>query len=531
MNSSRELPQETYSGKSPSNLDDAPFEAGPRLPTRWLLLGLAGYVVARSVAYALSKPLWFDELLTLIVCRQSNIQGIVRALRLGVDGNPPFFYVVERTMAWLIPSEQIGYRLLSVLGFACTLILVYVFAKTRNGASAALVCASLLLVTPLFTFFAAEARPYSLLTACIAMALVCYQRSYAAPWVAGLFLSLLAAFSLHHYAVLSFLPFLMAELMTVYETNRVRPLVWLALLATPAPLLISWPVLMHSRQIWGVHFWAEPAALNAIPAAYGGFFRVESAWGTALSVGIFFMMLAPLFRKGSPPIVKGLSAVPPAERVLILGLILVPVFGYCAAKITHGPFVDRYFLASILGIVIAASALLRRAKPMELVFAAAFVLLAVGSQELGFWRSQLNRGTIDDRVKPLASLAKVAHHEDLPIVISDAGVYVELWHYSPPALGLRLAALADPTNSVIYTGTDTVDRIVLALRSCVPVAVHDFAPFGAEHRIFLLYSNGSRIDWWPARLAHDGNQVVLVAAEGPDAIYLVELKAPSPVTH
>jgi len=196
------------------------------------------------------RPLSIDEVLTQAVCRQASLPAIWKALSQGADGQPPFFYLIERSTAWVILNEHIGYRLLPALGFLCTLILVYVFVKTQNGAVPALVCASLLLMTPLFTIYAAEARPYSPLTACIAIALVCYQRVPNALWVSGMFLSLLLASSLHYYAVFAIGPFFLAELTVVYETKKVRCWVWLALLMSLIPLGISWSLLMGMKRHW-----------------------------------------------------------------------------------------------------------------------------------------------------------------------------------------------------------------------------------------------------------------------------------------
>ena len=155
----------------------------PRSATLCILLGLTVYAVARSLAYAYTRPFWIDEFLTQAVCHQPNLEAVRKVLNQGMDGMPPFFYLIERIVASLFSNEEIGWRFLSVLGFACTLILVFVFVKTRNGRMPALISASLLLMTPLFTYYAAEARPYTLLTACVAFALVCYQRAPASLWV------------------------------------------------------------------------------------------------------------------------------------------------------------------------------------------------------------------------------------------------------------------------------------------------------------------------------------------------------------
>jgi hypothetical protein len=129
-------------------------------------------------------------------------------------------------------------------------------------------------------------------------------------------------------------------------------------------------------------------------------------------------------------------------------------------------------------------------------------------------------------VSSLASLAAAAHHEDLPIVVSDPAEYVVYWHYASPVLRRRIMGLADPATAMIYTGTGVRDELLAALRLYEPVAVQYWSPFAEGHPVFLLY--GSQSNWWPGRLAHDGYRLQLLAANGGEAMYLVESKATAP---
>ena len=81
----------------------------------------------------------------------------------------------------------------------------------HDGSAIALVSAAVPLTTVLFDRFAAEARGYSMVVACIACAIVCYQRVPARRWTILLGLSLIFAESFHYFAVFAFLPFLLAE--------------------------------------------------------------------------------------------------------------------------------------------------------------------------------------------------------------------------------------------------------------------------------------------------------------------------------
>ena len=106
--------------------------------------------------------------------------------------------------------------------------------------------------------------------------------------------------------------------------------------------------------------------------------------------------------------------------------------------------------------------------------------------------------------------------------MSDVQQYVETWYYSRPDFSNRVFAVSDPPAAVIYEGNDTRDKIVLALRPYGAAGVKDFADFQASYPRFLLYSDSSRVNWWPARLTHDGYKLRLLGVHAPFTVYLAE---------
>jgi 4-amino-4-deoxy-L-arabinose transferase-like glycosyltransferase len=355
----------------------------------WLLCGIVGYALARSLAYARIKPFWIDEVLTQVVSGLPGLTAIWKALVQGADGQPPLFYLLERYVALLIPNEELGYRLLSILAFACTLTLLYYFVAKRSGPFPALVSAAVLLTTQLFTYYAAEARPYSLLTAFVALALLCYQRAASSAWLVGLFLSLLLACSIHFYGVLELLPFFIAELTIVYLKRKIRFAVWLALLLPPLSLIPYVPLLLSMQHHWGKHFWNQ----SYLGPGYSTFFGAGNAWGTAFAGTAIVALAISFFRAPHDAHAEESSAESTAERVLILSLILVPLVGYAAGKFGHVAFVNRYVVPGTLGVAAAGGYVLGRARPLVLGLAATLVLFAIGIQEKEF----LGFSTADER--------------------------------------------------------------------------------------------------------------------------------------
>jgi len=419
---------------------------------------------------------------------------------------------------------MLAFRLVSALAFACTFICLYIFVQRRCGARVAFICAVLIFVTPLNNKYSLEARPYSLLVACLAFALVCYQRLPTARWTVGLLLSLSLAESLHYYAVLACFPFFLAEIVQVIATSQVRYWVWLSLFVSLIPAALSAPLLVNLRHSYAEHIWARPEFM-LIPMSYGGYFRLNALWGLAIA-SISFLVVIAAWARGLSQLepTGGIGIAPASEHALVLGFLALPVVGVVAARVAHGGAADRYYLPAILGVAIAFSYVLSKVTPAGFQLVAALILIAVAFQEADVMRTVLrNPHGTDSRAPVLSLLSDAIARNDLPLVMSNAGGYVELSHVAQQSLNQRMVTLVDPPNAVVYAGTDTVDRLVIELKSYVPMQVYDFKPFAAAHPVFLLYSDGTPFDWWPSRLIHDGAQVELVAKQGAGTLYRVAL--------
>src|SRR5262249_34352637 len=233
-------------------------------------------------------------------------------------------------------------------------------------------------------------------------------------WTIGLCLSLVFAALLHHYAVVTFLPFFLADLSNVFYFRQVRFGAWLALFLALGPLTVSWPMLMWMKSNWGPHFWAG-ATLSDVSAAYGWFFWLGPPWGVALfglvSAGTLGIIRPEGPRADTP---RAFPRAPVTERVLILGLVVLPIIGFAVAKVTHGPFVARYFFPAILGILVAAIYGLDHAKSESLLAVGFVLLLAISSQEFGFWKSLGGRERPADIVAPIADLADTTRYPAYP---------------------------------------------------------------------------------------------------------------------
>ena len=288
------------------------------------------YATARNICHALVRPLWYDEICTLLVAQQKHLSVLWQAVVHGADGQPLAFYLLERTVAAFVHNENLAYRGVSILGFAVTLVCLFVAVRTRKGAAIALVCAAIPLATILFDMLAVEARPYSLLVACIAFAIVCYQRVPARRWVILLGLGLVLAESVHYFAVFAFVPFFFAEATYYGLTRELRRGVWIALLSGFVPLALFWPALSAMQKYMGPYFWAKPTLELALGSYSWYFLTPEEKPGLYLAaiagVAVLFTMLAAVRKasRGERP-----AGAPVHELALVLGLSKFAACGIC----------------------------------------------------------------------------------------------------------------------------------------------------------------------------------------------------------
>jgi hypothetical protein len=497
------------------------------------LAALIAYSIVRSVIAAAAKPFWFDEICTWIIAHLSSAHAIWQALKNAADGQPPLFYLIQAHFGNLASNHEIAFRIPSILAFACILFFTFAFTRKRTTAAYALLCSALLLLTILFDTYAIEARPYSLEVACFALAILCYQHAPSTRWMILMALSLALAENLHYYAVFPLVPFGAAEIAFTAKTRRFRPSVWLALICGCLPLLWLSPLLRALTQTYGQNLLA-PASIVRAFAIYGWIFASHSnvvlvsavVIAAAATTLVAAAAVTQAFLK-SPRLRSAWIADPTShEQILALGFLALPFIAYAGAKIVHGALVDRYVLAMVLGVPLAASQLIPHlGKKSRTIFVAAIILLLAG-REARFWISQ------DDHIaQPQFSWMRAqqmvdsAGHPDLPVAISSAVQYLELNHYAPPDLNRRLIFLADPKKAIEYDGSDSGDRQMLILRQYAPMQVEEFPQFKSTHQEFLLLSNGdARLDWWPARFrAEPSTQLRALSTQGAWTIYLVNL--------
>jgi len=494
----------------------------------WIVGAPVVYAIARSVLAAAAKPFWYDEIFTWAMAHMPSFSALWDALARGADTNPPVYLLVERVFDSFAKNQEVALRAPSIIGFACAFIFVFVYVRRRSGNWIALVCSAILIRTILFSRYAIEARPYSLVVACVAMALVCYQHAPETRWMIFMGASLGLATSFHYYAVFGLVPFAVAEGAQFLKARQFRWKVWAAIACGTVPLAIFWPLLESLRRYFGPHFWGRPT-LESTADTYGWFFEASHPTNVAIATTLLLCAAAAIVILVARGDVRAKLIRSPHfhEHVLVLMLLCLPFIAFAGAKTGHGGWNHRYALAGVLGIPLAAGYILPRWNRSVVAVLAIFIFYFVAAQEVRFWTSYSQHGA--GFASPASSVENFVNshgYPDLPVVISDGIEFLPIAHYasSSDERTEPFVALTDPAQSIADMGDDSIDKGLLALRTCIPLQVYEFDLFAREHPVFLLFSDGDiDFDRWPERLTRKGHPLQILARDGNWNLYLVNL--------
>jgi hypothetical protein len=488
---------------------------------RSVIIVLLLYIVVAGLVQASNRTFWFDEIFTVSIARLGSMADIVRALASAADTSPPGFYLVERAAASLTTNELIGFRLASTLAVPLTCLCLFVFVRRDTNAVAASIAAVLPLLTVLYSTYSIEARPYALMACAISFAAVAWQRASKPYWSLILALTLVAAVSLHYYAVLALVPLAAAEVAFSVTNRSIRRRVWLALIAGGLTLVAYWPILRQLRTVYAEHYWAKASIFRAIASydEYMSLIPVGAMLGfvAVLSGALFVYIVRAVVPRPNDGLPKD---VPPANCVLALGLLLLPWIALVAAKTGGGGIAARYTIGAVLGLGLSSGYVAywlgRRASALFLMC----LLMAFACKETVFWGAEYygrNARRVD--VVEFARLLSHGSDSSRPVVVTNGSEFVSLAYYAPRETASRLVALLDPEAARQYTGTDSIELDIQVLKRYLPVDVQTYETFEAAHRTFLLYASPGHGDWWQSRLLRDGFELRTLAAAGSHVLY------------
>jgi len=470
-----------------------------------------------AALHARSKPLWYDEIITLVIANSRDLSTAWKAA-LACDASPPLPHLMAHLCVRWFGAGEISVRIPAIIGFWVFCLCLFRFTSRRVGICYAL--AALLLPTVMETYYySVEARAYGPELAFCGLALVAWQaateRSRRFLALPGLALSIAAALLCHYYAALLYLPLAGGEAVRLYHNRKIDWGVWAAFAVGGAPIV--WRISSVVGAVKGfTHTWSPPYPGQAIEFWESGLQHSSSFLTLLLALLALSIMLSRKKPDTAGSAIPALADHELAAGVLFLAIPLVAVAG--ALLVTH-MFTMRYALIALAGFaflapMVAAHVLGGRALPGILLLAAVGVGFVFSSMSVPPSRNPFD-------AEPLLREAL----QQGTVVVSDGQLFLQMWHYAPEPLKSRLLFLADNQAAVEYMGFDTIDGGVRVLRDWSSVRVVEYQSFASPGREFFVYQNTLRPGWLISKVVDDGATVELRKYSGFRALMRVRLKS------
>ncbi len=440
-----------------------------------------------------ARSLWMDEVLAAWIARLPAPGGIWDAVAHGGEFSPPTYHLLLHAWSAVFGGSALSLRLPSLLAALWCGAAVFLLVRRRLGPACAALAVGLTLELALYNF-AIQARPYTLVTGCFALALLAWDRAGDGPvpaWrpvVIATALSL--AISLHFYACLLVGTLMLMEAVRSLALRRVRPAMW-AGLAVPVLVFAAWlPLMRHilrynAGDTGAAHYLARASLANLL-SVYGDLLLGPNS---ALLLGFVLVMavalLARHFRLPGVPPARPVTAVADLDfDVLTLAVTAIPLIVFVAGVLITRTFNERYALAAALGIAILYARLIERLPRGGWM---ACFLLALSC---GLWDIHALRSLAPEQDSDLALLRQATGGE--PIVIGEGLHYLQLDEAADPGLRRRLVFLHGPDSAGFDpTNEHQVERWA-PIRP--ELAIEDLAAFVKANRSFYLLGDSDPKD-------------------------------------
>lgn len=467
--------------------------ASSRLASWWPLAAITILAAALRLTTLDLQSFWYDEAFTPIHVLHASLWATLRSV-VHTENTPPLWYVLAWADARVLGTGEVALRLPSALAGIATVPVAWAIGRELSGRRAAVLCAALVAVNPLFVWYSQEARAYGLFVLMAALAMLCFLRARREPTagrMAAFALTSSLALLTHYFAVFLLIP-MMSWLAYDRRTRRIAlPAIGVVVLVGVALLPLISAQGGHGTQWIGQ--WPLSERLQAIPQYY-----LTGYSGLPLGRGIELLVALPILAGLALGLWRMQGEREPAEReransaraALPIALaiaacgVLIPIVlvGFGADYLAPRNLVAAMIpVTAVIAVVVLWPGTGRAGIALAATIALASLAISLDVDasprlQRGNWRelAKALRGaprrraitTVELGSAPLEYYLPGLHslHEGSSVLVSE----IDETGYAPlrasageaPAPGFRLLARVDVNGLIVYRFISPVARIV-----------------------------------------------------------------------
>jgi len=478
-------------------------------------------LTAFSLLFAGREPFSVDEYLVRVTALSGSPTAawhILKTAPLAVD--PPLYHFLNVYCLRLFGSSEFSTRLLSVLAYTLMTFFLYRFVRRYADVFTGLSLLALCLQCGTFSY-AYEARPYTLVLAADAWALVCWasiveERPKRRLALAGLFLGIAIAVGSHWFGFLVLVPLAFSEAVRTWQKRRIDASVWGAIAAGAATALAYLPLLPAASK-----YKALPWKGVAIGDISESFRLVLEPCLYPLALLLITLAVARFLFSVRPPRLKAL-AIPIPVFACVAAFALTPFSGFVVGKLLTHAFQPRYVLLCTIGLLIIVSMAIRDFGRRSAAWMGLTLLILVSYASFSRYR-ELSGMPAGGDAAAFADASALSARPDLPVVPGDDDLFLRLEAHGPASMRDRCAFPTDPS-SVRLLHQNTNFLMTEGLRQWTELPIPDLSSFLASHPQFYVVQRGSSPGWLIQRMLEDHAEIALQGAYAGNPVYLVQVR-------
>ena len=402
-------------------------------------------------------------------------------------------------------------------------VCLFFIARRIAGERAGVIAAAIPALTATL-FYGAQGRPYGVLLGLSALVLWSWQGAMRRKpadrggYLVTLAIALALALNTHYFAVLLLIPLCAAELFRMALIfRRTHDLDWQVSAAIAVGALgvgftlpfqrAAGEFRLHYYNIGNVSLRAVTQSYRALFVNYTTYRMPVQRLAAVVLVLLTILLLRALWRQR-----KSMATGSPAERVFLVVLAAMPVFGFLLARFVTHTIEVRYVLSAIVGLAVLIAIAVAPWLRSNRRYAVAVALLLLIGSSAGVQRVREERARRDTLLRSLTIPPRLRERlladPGARLYEQNLGAFDETTPYYPDAeIRRRTVLLYSRAQELAWLHHDTVSLTAMHMQHLtgVPVARYEDLQQQPGTHLILLHHGGW--EWMAKALEHDGAEM------------------------